>query len=222
VQAVSDWCSVPRTTGKKVPHGEESMEFEKDQFEDDEELSRLEDDEELGGEPGAIVEEEEELLIVEEEPGDEGDEPAAKPAAKPAPKPSTKKAAPKKAAKKKAKKPAKKAKKKPAKKAPVDWFRKFLLKAPRKNRGAFFCAACRNGEVEHDGRGGEDRNGEGRVPEGETRARDLAGNLPGESSIATIIAHDQGSGRDPADARRRPVAPDEVLGRKLLRGEVSK
>ena len=50
MQAISDWCSVPRTTGKKVPHGEESMEHEKDQFEDDEELSRLEDDEELGGE----------------------------------------------------------------------------------------------------------------------------------------------------------------------------
>jgi len=59
------------------------MEFEKDQFEDDEELSRLDDDEELGGEPGGVVEEEEELLIVEEEPGDEGDEPTAKPAAKP-------------------------------------------------------------------------------------------------------------------------------------------
>ena len=43
MQDVSDWCSVPRTTGKKNPHGEESMEFEKetDQFEDDEELSRL-------------------------------------------------------------------------------------------------------------------------------------------------------------------------------------
>jgi hypothetical protein len=127
VQAISDWCSVPRTTGKKVPHGEESMEFEKDQFEDDEELSRLEDDEELGGEPGAVVEEEEELLIVEEEPADEGDEPAAKPAAKPAPK----KASPKKAAAKKAKKPAKK---KPAKKAKAKPKKKAAKKAKKRGR----------------------------------------------------------------------------------------
>jgi hypothetical protein len=34
--------------------------------------------------------------------------------------------------------------------------------------------------------------------------------------------NDQGFGADPADARRRPVAPDALLGRKLLCGEVSK
>ena len=47
------------------------MEFEKDQFEDDDELSRLEDDEELGGESGNIIEEEAEILSVEEEPAEE-------------------------------------------------------------------------------------------------------------------------------------------------------
>jgi len=38
------------------------MDFEKDQFEDDEELSRLEEDEELGGEAEGVIEEEEEIL----------------------------------------------------------------------------------------------------------------------------------------------------------------
>ena len=70
------------------------MDFEKDNFEDDNELSRL-DDEELAGETEEIVEtEEEELVIVGEEPEEEA------PAAKPAPKPAAKKPA-KKAAKKK-------------------------------------------------------------------------------------------------------------------------
>ena len=56
------------------------MDFEKDNLEDDNELSRLEDDEELGGETEEIVEtEEEELVIV----GDDSEEeaPAPKPAA---------------------------------------------------------------------------------------------------------------------------------------------
>ena len=92
------------------------MDFEKDNFEDDNELSRLEEDEELGGETQEMVEtEEEELAIVGEEPEEEA--PASRPA--PAARPAPKKAAKKKAApKKKAKaKPKKKAAKKPAKKA---------------------------------------------------------------------------------------------------------
>ena len=89
------------------------MDFEKESFENDNELSRLEEDEELGGEGQEIVEtEEEELAIVGEEPEEEA--PAPRPAPRPAPKPAAKKkAAPKKKAKakpkKKAKKPAKKA-----------------------------------------------------------------------------------------------------------------
>ncbi len=76
------------------------MEIEKDNFEDDNELSRLEDDEELAGETEEIVEtEEEELVIVGEEPEEET--PAPKPAAKPAGKKPAKKAAKKKPAKKK-------------------------------------------------------------------------------------------------------------------------
>jgi len=87
------------------------MDFEKESFDDDNELSRLEDDEELAGEGQEIVEtEEEELAIVGEEPEEEA------PPSRPAPKPAPKKAAPKKKAKakpkKKAKKPAKKAAKK--------------------------------------------------------------------------------------------------------------
>jgi hypothetical protein len=108
----------PRSAAtEKIPQREDGMDFEKDNFEDDNEMSPLED-EELGGDADEIVEAEEEDLVV----ADEGDEeaPAAKPAPKPAAKKPAKKAAkkakPKKAAKKKAaKKPAKKAKK-PAKK----------------------------------------------------------------------------------------------------------
>src|SRR5215472_12435975 len=104
--------------GKEIPPGEDGMDFEKDNFEDDNELSRLEDDEELGGEAQEIVEaEEEELAIVGEEPEEEA--PAPRPAAdRPAPKKpaAKKKVAPKKKAKakpkKKAKKPARKAAKK--------------------------------------------------------------------------------------------------------------
>jgi hypothetical protein len=105
--------------GPKIPPGEDGMEIEKDNFEDDNELSRLEDDEELVGEAEEIVEtEEEDLVIVGEEPEEEA--PAPKPAPKPAAKKPAKKAAKKKtAAKKKAKKskPKKKATKKKAKKA---------------------------------------------------------------------------------------------------------
>src|SRR5882724_1976246 len=45
----------------KIPPREDGMDIEKDGFEDDNELSRLED-EELGGETEEIVEEEEELV----------------------------------------------------------------------------------------------------------------------------------------------------------------
>ena len=90
------------------------MDFEKESFEDDNELSRLEEDEELGGEAQEMVEtEEEELAIIGEEPEEEA------PAPRPAPKPAAKKPAAKKKAapKKKAKaKPKKKAAKKAAKK----------------------------------------------------------------------------------------------------------
>ena len=51
------------------------MDLEKDQFEDDDELSRLEEDEELGGETeGVIEEEEEEILTIDEEPAEEAEE----------------------------------------------------------------------------------------------------------------------------------------------------
>jgi hypothetical protein len=97
--------------GSEIPPGEDGMDFEKDNFEDDNELSRLEDEEELGGEVREIVEtEEEELAIVGEEPEEEA------PAPKPAPKPAAKKPAANVA--KKGAKPKKKAKKsKPKKKA---------------------------------------------------------------------------------------------------------
>jgi len=86
------------------------MDFEKEGFEDDNELSRLEEDEELGGESQEIVEtEEEELAIVGEEPEEEAPAPRPAPAARPAQKKTAKKKA---APRKKAKKPARKAAKK--------------------------------------------------------------------------------------------------------------
>jgi hypothetical protein len=106
--------SLPRP---KIPPREDGMDIEKDSFEDDNELSRLED-EELGGETEEIVEEEEELVIVGEEP--EPAAPAPKPAARPAGKKRAKKAGKKKPARKKAtkkSKPKKKAGKKKGKKA---------------------------------------------------------------------------------------------------------
>ncbi len=111
----SDPSSVARAGGPKIPLGEDGMDFKKDNFEDDNELSRLEDDEELGS--GEIVEtEEEELTVISEEPE------AAVPAPKAPPKPAVRKRAKraKKVAKKKAPKRAKKAskKKKPAKTSP--------------------------------------------------------------------------------------------------------
>jgi hypothetical protein len=110
-------CAGPDTSGKKIPPGEDGMDFEKDNFDDETELSPLED-EEVGGDGDGLVETEEEELIISEEPEEEA---VPKPAAKPASKPAAKKVPPKpkKAAVKKA--PAKKAKKagakKPAKKA---------------------------------------------------------------------------------------------------------
>ena len=91
------------------------MEFEKDQFEEDDELSRLEDDDELGGD--GEVPKKKRILLVEEEPAEEGEE---EPVAKAAPKAAPKKAAPKTAVKKAPKKARaeeapKKAAKKPAK-----------------------------------------------------------------------------------------------------------
>ncbi|HXM95526.1 MAG TPA: hypothetical protein VOA64_14940 [Candidatus Dormibacteraeota bacterium] len=96
------------------------MKFEKDNFEEDNELSPLEEEDDAVD--GDVVEvEEEELLITAEEP--EGSMPVAKPPARSAAKPARKKASKpgKKKASKKPKKAAKKAKKKgarkPAKKA---------------------------------------------------------------------------------------------------------
>ena len=89
------------------------MDFDKDHFEDETELSPLEE-EELVGDSDEIVEAEEEVMIIADD-GEDEPAPAAKPVAKkPAAKPAKKAAAkPKKARKKKpTKKPAKKAAKK--------------------------------------------------------------------------------------------------------------
>src|SRR3984893_19539544 len=50
----------------KIPLGEDGMDLEKDNFEEDNELSGLEEDDELGGDAAEV--EEEELIIGEEEP----------------------------------------------------------------------------------------------------------------------------------------------------------
>jgi hypothetical protein len=102
------------------------MDFAKDNFEDDNELSRLEDEEELGGEVQEIVEtEEEELAIVGEEPEVET------PAPKLAPKPAAKKPAARvKIAKKRAARKKKAKKSKPKKKAA----KKRARKAAKKRR----------------------------------------------------------------------------------------
>src|SRR6266478_2189965 len=102
-------ASCPKTSGR-IPPGEDGMDLEKDNFEDDNELSGLEEEDELAG--GEVVEtEEEELMIGEEEP-ETAPAPAARPAA---PRPAAKKPA-KKAAKKKAGKRKKAGKKKAARK----------------------------------------------------------------------------------------------------------
>ena len=94
------------------------MDLEKDHFDDETELSPLEE-EELGGDTDEVVETEEADLIIADEGDDEEGATAAKPAAKAAPKKSasakpaksaSSKLKPKKALKKKAaKKPAKRA-----------------------------------------------------------------------------------------------------------------
>ena len=69
------------------------MDFEKDNFEDDNELSRLEEEDELGVGDEIVETEEEEILITEEEPVASAPAPKAayKPAAKPAKKSAKKK-----------------------------------------------------------------------------------------------------------------------------------
>jgi len=79
------------------------MDLEKDNFEEENELSGLEEDDELAGDADVVETEEEELIIAEVEP-EETAKPATRVAAKPAAKPAAKKPAPKPAAK-----PAKKA-----------------------------------------------------------------------------------------------------------------
>jgi len=88
------------------------MDLEKDNFEEENELTGLEEDDELGDAAEVVETDEEELIIGDEEPDEDAPAPAAKPAPKVAPKPAAKatvkaaaKPAPKKAAKKK---PAKK------------------------------------------------------------------------------------------------------------------
>ena len=149
------------------------MDFEKDQFEEDDELSRLEDDDELGGDGEGITEEEEEILVVEEEPTEEGEE---EPAEKPAPKAAPKKAAPKKAAKKPAKKAGEEGQKagqaKPKQgqaqessqeEAPLDLLsvdRHWRKGAPRFPRGAFcICAAGERQSGKRVTRAGRNRAG---------------------------------------------------------------
>jgi hypothetical protein len=108
------------------------MDIEKDAFEDDDELSRLDEEDELVGDGDEVIETEEgTLTIVEEEPEE------ALPVPKVAPRPAAKKPAKKKAAKKapkKAKKAAKKAKPKAKKKAAKKPAKKAAKKKAKKRR----------------------------------------------------------------------------------------
>ena len=111
------------------------MDLEKDDFEEENELSGLEEDDELAGDADVVETEEEELIITDEEP-----EEAAKPAPKAAPKPAAKPAA-KKAAAKPAPKPAKKAPaKKPRRRRASRSPRRRPPKSPRRKRSASFFA----------------------------------------------------------------------------------
>jgi len=65
------------------------MDLEKDNFEEENELSGLEEDDELPGDADVVETEEEELSIGDEEP-EEAPAPAAKPATRSAPKPAPK------------------------------------------------------------------------------------------------------------------------------------
>jgi hypothetical protein len=108
------------------------MDIEKDAFEDDNELSRLDEEDELVGDGDDVVESEEAtLLIVDEEPEE------VAPAPKAAPRRAAKKPAKKKAAKKapkKAKKAAKKSKPKAKKKAAKKPAKKAAKKKAKKRR----------------------------------------------------------------------------------------
>ena len=95
------------------------MDFEKDAFEDDNEISRLEEDEEVSGDAGELAEAEEVVIPVTEQPA----------TAAPAKKPARKKA--KKAKKTKSKK---KAKARPRKKAAKKGQKKRGKKAAKKRK----------------------------------------------------------------------------------------
>src|SRR5580704_13873178 len=112
-----------------IPPGEDGMDLEKDNFEEENELSGLEEDDELAGDADVVETEEEELIITDEEP-EEAAKPAPKAAPKPAAKPAAKKAAAKPAAKPAKKAPAKKAKKKASKPKP----KKKAAKKPAKKK----------------------------------------------------------------------------------------
>src|SRR6516162_106774 len=173
---------LPNRVKQLVPKerpGEERMDLEKDQFEDDDELSRGEEDEELGGEAeGVVEEEEEEGLAIDEEPAEEAEE---EPAARPAPKAAPKKAA---APKAKAKKPAKKATKAPKAKKAKAKPKKAAKKPSKKRRREIERAYCTEGlPVEREAfflclgvPGGEEgcEKRKGRVSKGESAAGRLA------------------------------------------------
>jgi hypothetical protein len=95
------------------PSLEVAMDLKKDAFEDDNELSRLEDEEEIGAGDEIVETEEEELLITDHEPEAAVPVPALKPARKRAAK---KRKAKKRAAKKTKKSGKRKAKAKPKRK----------------------------------------------------------------------------------------------------------
>jgi hypothetical protein len=114
--AEGDRLGVPRADRPEIPRGEDGMDFEKDAFEDDNELSRMEDEEEGPGGAGELIETEEEEVLMTEEPV--AVPPASKPARKKKAKKKAKKAAKKSKPKKKGKaKGKKKAKKKGRKKS---------------------------------------------------------------------------------------------------------
>ena len=180
------------------------MDIEKDGFEDDNELSRLED-EELGGETEEIVEEEEELVIVGEEP--EEVVPAPKPASKPAAKKRAKKAGKKKPARKKAVSALHAGKILLAEAGPwVPAFSFCGILPPTLESAGPRCFPDRDMQSSHSGIDSPGPNSR----------------LPKAISTARIIRHVACAGADTPDAWGSAIAPDALLRRPLLRGEVPK
>ncbi len=194
------------------------MDIEKDGFEDDNELSRLED-EELGAETEEVVEEEEELVIVGEEP--EEVVPAPKPASKPAAKKRAKKGEESEAEKEGRQEKSQESIEEEKKAVSAVHAGKILLAEAGPWVPAFSFCGILPPTLESAG----PRCFPDRDMQSSHSGIDSPGpnsRLPKAISTARIIRHVACAGADTPDAWGSAIAPDALLRRPLLRGEVPK